>query len=497
MSDERYAIARKVLKGIGIVVAAAVLAMSGLSAFFFIAGRDIDPPDVSDLMPSPLPPLEQSENMVPVLMDATNLLVMTRSDNRLAVRYLDPKWNRELTLDGVSCSLSEAEATALVDKLLATNAALFAALDVAAARLRARYPKELESTLPIREIFGTYQYNVLWSFSFQVANYGSLVALRARRLRERGRSPEAVDELLRYGDMLARFYYENESGVVELVWHVGCVINELREAAVYDDLDDEKCAAIDAALTRWAKLREEARRRGEMFHVWRLSNLLSLDRGELYGRYFPSGFLMPKWEYREFGWLTDLAKGVECFIRNYPGYERYAFQPNRTLADVAAATRKSCNQVFDLPYSPETRTRLAAEESAHEELSQFHPFSRNSVGKYCFFEHGRMWRGVGARAFDDAASRLAVAIARYRRKHGAEPAGLEELVPEFLDEVPRDPFDSTRHIGYRADLEILYTVGPEGYVYDQILESAARHDGMQGDWLQQLMCMRRIDGRFL
>ena len=146
MQGEKHTITRKILKGIGIVVAAAVLAMSGLSAFFFIAGRDIDPPDVSDLMPSPLPPLEQSENMVPVLMDATNLLVMTRSDNRLAVRYLDPKWNRELTLDGVSCSLSEAEATALVDKLLATNAALFAALDVAAARPRARYPKELEFT---------------------------------------------------------------------------------------------------------------------------------------------------------------------------------------------------------------------------------------------------------------------------------------------------------------------------------------------------------------
>ena len=79
------------MKKLMFAVAAAVLAMSGLSAFFFIAGRDIDPPDVSDLMPSPLPPLEQSENMVPVLMGATNLLVMTRSGNRLAARYLDPK----------------------------------------------------------------------------------------------------------------------------------------------------------------------------------------------------------------------------------------------------------------------------------------------------------------------------------------------------------------------------------------------------------------------
>lgn len=64
MPGEKHTITLKILKGIGIVVAAAVLAMAGFSAFFFIAGRDIDPPDVSDLMPSPLPPLEQSENIV-------------------------------------------------------------------------------------------------------------------------------------------------------------------------------------------------------------------------------------------------------------------------------------------------------------------------------------------------------------------------------------------------------------------------------------------------
>ena len=51
-----------------------VLALAGLVVFFFIeGGHDVDPPDVSDLLPPAPPPIEPSENMVPVLMDATKL----------------------------------------------------------------------------------------------------------------------------------------------------------------------------------------------------------------------------------------------------------------------------------------------------------------------------------------------------------------------------------------------------------------------------------------
>jgi type II secretory pathway pseudopilin PulG len=39
------------------------------------------------------------------------------------------------------------------------------------------------------------------------------------------------------------------------------------------------------------------------------------------------------------------------------------------------------------------------------------------------------------------AAAAAVAIERYRRKHGRLPATLDDLAPEFLSAVPADPFD--------------------------------------------------------
>ena len=79
-----------------------VLALAGLSAFFYIAGRDIDPPDVSDLLPPAPPPIEPSENMVPVLMDATNCLALANGDKALINFYRKDDWNHKLNLDATN-----------------------------------------------------------------------------------------------------------------------------------------------------------------------------------------------------------------------------------------------------------------------------------------------------------------------------------------------------------------------------------------------------------
>ena len=69
------------LVAVGVALAlAVVLTLAGLSAFFFVAGRDIDPPDVSDVLPPPRQPIADAENMVPILLDATNRLALTKDD---------------------------------------------------------------------------------------------------------------------------------------------------------------------------------------------------------------------------------------------------------------------------------------------------------------------------------------------------------------------------------------------------------------------------------
>lgn len=60
-------------------------------------------------------------------------------------------------------------------------------------------------------------------------------------------------------------------------------------------------------------------------------------------------------------------------------------------------------------------------------------------------------------------ARLAVALARCRLAHGAYPEKLDELVPEFLPELPLDPFTGNP-FAYRADGESarVYSLGPLG-----------------------------------
>ena len=64
-------------------------------------------------------------------------------------------------------------------------------------------------------------------------------------------------------------------------------------------------------------------------------------------------------------------------------------------------------------------------------------------------------------AINDAAD-AAIAIERYRRKHGKLPEKLDELVPEFLPQVPVDPFDG-QPLRYLIDEEgcRIYSIGED------------------------------------
>ncbi|MDG2385640.1 MAG: hypothetical protein P8N76_28480 [Pirellulaceae bacterium] len=60
-------------------------------------------------------------------------------------------------------------------------------------------------------------------------------------------------------------------------------------------------------------------------------------------------------------------------------------------------------------------------------------------------------------------ARLGLAVARYRSKTGDLPKTLEELVPDYIPILPRDPFDG-EFMKYRVtdDGAVIYSVGPDG-----------------------------------
>jgi hypothetical protein len=72
---------------------------------------------------------------------------------------------------------------------------------------------------------------------------------------------------------------------------------------------------------------------------------------------------------------------------------------------------------------------------------------------FCYFQSHRV-------AMQLDATRVVIALARYRRRHGAWPETLDKLVPDFLDELPPDRFDG-KPLRYRPHdgQPIVYSVG--------------------------------------
>ena len=90
----------------------------------------------------------------------------------------------------------------------------------------------------------------------------------------------------------------------------------------------------------------------------------------------------------------------------------------------------------------------------------------------------RLWGSLdefAEKRLDDVARnrgiRLLIALKLYHMKHGAIPPTLDNLVPEFIDAVPEDPFDG-KPFRYIPAKKVLYSIGCErlrdgGYSKDQ------------------------------
>jgi hypothetical protein len=72
-----------------------------------------------------------------------------------------------------------------------------------------------------------------------------------------------------------------------------------------------------------------------------------------------------------------------------------------------------------------------------------------------------------------AATRAVLALEAYRDERGALPGSLEELVPEFLSEVPRDAFDGNP-LRYLPERAVVYSVGADFIDEDGRVEADER-----------------------
>ena len=142
-----------------------------------------------------------------------------------------------------------------------------------------------------------------------------------------------------------------------------------------------------------------------------------------------------------------------------PGYSSYCFQPNRILDAHRAETDRFCRKVdegtYDMSYAQERHARLWASDVGTS------PLARNFLGQKKMPSRNDSYATLFERRFKSRSFIAVLACRSYRAKHGTLPASIDELVPEFLDEVPLDPYDGEK-LRWNAEKGYFWTKGRNG-----------------------------------
>jgi hypothetical protein len=144
--------------------------------------------------------------------------------------------------------------------------------------------------------------------------------------------------------------------------------------------------------------------------------------------------LFMQWLYYRPAWSCKRAPALRCTTR----FIQLAPQPRRERAAALAELRQQMPQLGD--YIP----RLGAWSLAAPDVGRVLDFADRDLAIL-------------------RCGCAAIAVERFRREKGRWPQTLDELVPEFLQQVPLDPFkDEPLRLGHVKDGVVIYSVGPDG-----------------------------------
>ena len=268
-----------------------------------------------------------------------------------------------------------------------------------------------------------------------------ILEARARLARLDGRFAEAADDLavgMRFGDLVQK--------------DASCLITYLVGVAIFSSSAESAMemardpAAPPETLARLAaELETMGRFDGGLIEALKAEhrttcNIVDGFQNRL-GEVFPVGF-------------SDLKDGKRLLARmqRYP----YCFQPNRTKQKIAEAHRRLIANA----------TRIYADmepnEGEDDELDRLDFLRPNVFGKYLIsIIVPGLDKTLEVRCRTEgilAGAKLTVACNRFARDKGRWPETLAELVPEYLGEVPRDPFDG-KPFRYSAEKKLAWAVG--------------------------------------
>ena len=135
-----------------------------------------------------------------------------------------------------------------------------------------------------------------------------------------------------------------------------------------------------------------------------------------------------------------------------PGYVQYSIQPNRSLDTIQTSLDEFCRKIDEPGYDVKY-----ANDSCDSETGFF---SRNWLGERIFssHRHNEWYRLTFRMRFGKIAQATLFACRSYKAKYGKYPETLSALIPEFLPEVPRDPYEGCE-LRYNAKEGFIWTRG--------------------------------------
>lgn len=272
-------------------------------------------------------------------------------------------------------------------------------------------------------------------------NMAKVMSLRAQWLFEKGNEKAAFDQamqMIRFGHMME----DCGGGIIHYL--VGMAIKGLGLERIEKMIPD--CSLTSKDLKSYSDYlsRYTADRKG-------LANAFKVE-------YSFAGKIIDDWSKGEFDLGKDKEKDSRFRWKRFP---RYFFQPNRTKR-IFADMYRSIIENIPRNYSEmnfEGTTKVKEREPSWRLLT-----SPNAVGIFLsnlLFPTVEkiLLRKCQADMYVKA-TRLLLACKCYKEDRGRLPDCLEDLVPEYIPEVPEDPFDG-KPLRYSASNKIIYSVGED------------------------------------
>jgi hypothetical protein len=272
-----------------------------------------------------------------------------------------------------------------------------------------------------------------------MSDLGVLLAVKARYDRLTGRYAEGTDAclaLLKFG-CLIRADAENIPSYDQGEYIMLMGLTQILDFVCDSRVPPAELRRLAAGLDGIGSLAPDLIRAAKILHASHVKTLDQLRDGKLR--------------------VNEIIGGNTPFILQGKWMPAYCFQPNKTKCLVANYTHyvisNAPNNYLAMGYLPDGSLYYRSEE-------YFRCFQLNYVGRV-FFKRtivGHLLLQKCLFECEVAATRLLVAIRRYRDDTGRLPADLKDLTPKYIAEVPQDPFDG-QPFRYSPAKGVIYSVG--------------------------------------